>query len=87
MVELNELLESISQILGLCILFGIAFLLIWFGAFLWGSELIYRQGQWFGLTPHECQLVAYGGMGFAKILILVFFLFPYLAIRLVLRKR
>jgi hypothetical protein len=87
MNDLNEAMDTFSQILWRCAVIGYVFVLIWFGVFYFGSELIYRQGQWFGLTPHECALVAYCGMGFTKVVVLVFFLAPFIAIRLVLRKR
>ena len=37
--------------------------------------------------PHECALIHYGGMGLVKSFVIVGFLLPYLAIRLVLRKK
>jgi len=82
-----ELLDVISRVLGWCVLMGFALLLIWCGAFWWGRDLIFRQAQWFGLTPHECALMIYGALAATKILVLLFFLFPYIAIRLFLRKR
>ncbi len=87
MTEVNDVLETLSQILGRCVLIGFVFVTIWFCAFRWGSEYIYWQGQWFGLAPHECALMAYGGMGLAKLLVILFFLSPYIAIRWFLRKR
>jgi hypothetical protein len=48
---------------------------------------MYAQGKWFGLTPHEIDVIHYCGMAFVKMCVLVFFLFPYIAIRLVLRKQ
>ena len=87
MNDLDEFLVTISQILGRCILMGFALLVVWCGAFWWGRDLIDRQAQWFGVTPHECALMVYGALGLTKILVLVFFLFPYIAIRLALRKR
>jgi hypothetical protein len=49
--------------------------------------VIHQQAAWFGLTPHECDLVHYGGMGFIKSCVLVLFFFPYFAVGMVLRKR
>jgi hypothetical protein len=88
MNDLNELLDAVSGILWRCFLIGIVFISIWFGVFKWGTGLVYRQGQqWFGLSPHECALVAYCGLGLAKVFTYLFFLAPWIAIRLVLRKR
>ena len=40
----------------------------------------------FGLTPHELDLIIYCGLGLHKMIVNLFFLFPWIAIRLVLRK-
>ena len=44
-------------------------------------------GKLFGLTPQEANMVHYYGISAVKCVVLLFFLFPYIAIRLVLRKR
>ena len=44
-------------------------------------------GKLFGLTPHEVDVIQYCGIAAVKCVVLLFFLFPYVAIRLVLRKR
>ena len=41
----------------------------------------------FGLSLNELSLIHYSGMAFVKLSVILFFLFPWLAIRLVLRKR
>lgn len=40
----------------------------------------------FGLTKHELDLIHYCGMGLLKLFVFLFFLFPCIAIRMVLRK-
>ena len=85
--DLDERLETLRQVLGRCVILGIALLGLWFAGFLFARGLIYQQGAWFGLTPHECDLIQYGGMGLVKSFVLVFFLLPYVAVRMVLRKR
>jgi hypothetical protein len=87
MNDLNEVLETLSQVLIRCAGLGLIILFVWFGAYLGARDFLFRQGEWFGLSPHEVSLVAYAGMGLVKLLILVFFLFPYVAIRWVLRNR
>jgi hypothetical protein len=51
-----------------------------------GPGMMYSQGKWFGLTTHEVDLIHYCGIAFTKICVLLFFFFPYIAIRLVLRR-
>jgi hypothetical protein len=41
----------------------------------------------FGLSKHEMDLIFYCGMGLLKLVVIVLFFFPWVAIRLVLRKR
>ena len=83
--EVNELLDTLAKVLLRCFVLGLALLLLWFVAYLLASDLMYRQGKLFDLTPHEINVINYCGMAFVKVCILLFFLFPYIAIRLVLR--
>lgn len=87
MTDTNECLEKAGQVLWRSAVLGIAFLIFWAVLFLRARGLLEAQGRWFGLSPHEVALIHYCGMGFVKGSILVFFLCPYLAIRIVLRKR
>jgi hypothetical protein len=85
--EIHELLDTIAKVLLRCTLLGLLFLLIWVAAYFLASDVIYRQARWFDLTQHEVDVIHYCGMGFVKGFVLLFFLFPYIGIRLVLRKR
>lgn len=79
-------LETLARIWGRCTVISYVVLLIWFGAHITGF-LCDMYGPMFDLTPHECAVVNYGGIGLMKILVLVFFLFPWCAMRLELRRR
>jgi hypothetical protein len=81
-----ELLDAISKVLLRCTVFGFLLVLIWFAAYLLAGDLIRQQGSWFHLTPHELDVIHYCSIAFVKSCVLLFFLFPYVAIRLVLRK-
>ena len=90
MTEANhviELFDTLAKILLRCFVLAYALLLIWFAVSLSGGGVIYGIGKWYGLTPHEVDLLNYGGMTFVKCTALLFFLFPFVAIRLVIRKR
>lgn len=87
MADIDEVLEVWSAVLGRCVLFGFIFLFVWFGAFLGMRGLIDAQGAWFGLTAHELALVHYCGMGLVKGFVIVFFLAPWAAVRLVIARR
>jgi hypothetical protein len=63
-------------------------LLIWFVFFWVGGDWGYNlTSQWFkGASKHEYELLSYCGIAFVKICALIFFLAPYIAIKLVVRK-
>ena len=85
--QITELLEVVSKILLRCWIFGFLLLMIWFGFFMLAPNVIYSlHGSMFGLSPHELNLILYCGMGLVKLIVICFFFFPGLSIRMVLRK-
>ena len=86
--EQNNLLETVAGICLWCFLLSICLLLFWFFFYLAAAKLIYRiHSSFFYITPHEFEVVAYCGSGLVKIAAFVFFLFPYISIKLILRKK
>lgn len=82
----HEVFEILGKILLRCWIFGFLLLFIWFGAFMSGA--VYKlHGPLMGLTNHDLDVIHYCGMAFAKLVVILFFFFPWLAIKLVLRKR
>ncbi len=82
-------LESWARVLIRCFALSIALLIIWFGFYLllgdWAHSVHSRM---FGeLSKRDYELINYCGMGFVKVLAFVFFLIPYISIRLVLRAK
>ncbi|PWU14132.1 MAG: hypothetical protein C5B49_13705 [Bdellovibrio sp.] len=77
-------LEVIARILGFSTIFGVVLVLIWLGLYLTGFICSF---QMFDLTPHECGVITYGGIGLMKLLVYTFFLLPWLAIRLEIRRQ
>jgi hypothetical protein len=81
-------LESLATILGGTFLFNLAVMLLWFCAITFVPDLFYRINQnWFGINRHEIELINYSGIAFLKIINFAFFLFPYLTIKIMLRKK
>jgi hypothetical protein len=81
-----DLLDAFSKVLVRCFFLGYALILLWVGVYLAAGNVLYAPAnRLFGLTAHEADLVQYCGIAFVKCLVLLFFLFPYVAIRLVLR--
>ena len=83
----RDLLEAVAQVLLRCWIFGFLLLLFWAVVFLVASDVIYSlHGGMFDLSPHDLSVIHYSGMAFVKLCVFLFFLFPWIAIRLVLRK-
>ena len=81
------LLESMAGILIRCFFLAYALLLIWFVFYWVGGDGGYNLiSQWFKASKHEYDSVCYYGIALMKICALTFFLIPYIAIKLVLRK-
>ncbi len=84
----QEGLNAVSRVLIRCFASCVLFLILWFCLFIVGGESGYRlHSRWFSLSRHEYDLINYCGMGLLKICNLLFFLFPYLAIRWTLKRK
>lgn len=83
--ETLELLDTVAKVLLRSFVLGYLLLLIWFGAYLLAGDFIYQiNGPLFGLSQHEMNLMHFYGIVFVKCFVLLVFLIPYIAIRLVL---
>jgi len=88
MKSIDELFDVLGKILLRCFVMGYVLLLLWFALYVFGGDALRSiQVRLFGLTAHEVDLVNYCGMAGVKCAVLLFSLFPYIAIRWVLRKR
>ncbi|MFB3896748.1 MAG: DUF6868 family protein [bacterium] len=86
--ELNVCLSKLADILLWCFLLSIILSTIWFVFYLVGGDWAYRlHSSWFSLSPHEFVMANYYGLAFVKLIIFLFFFIPYLAIKVVLRKK
>jgi hypothetical protein len=87
--EQDALLESLAGIFIRCFFLAVALLLLWFFFYvLGGGEWSYSiNSPWSTLSRHDYDLLNYSTMAFVKMCAILFFLFPYLAIRMVLRKK
>jgi hypothetical protein len=87
--EQDALLEGLAAILIRCFFLAVAFLLVWFLLYvLGGGAWSYTMNApWSTLSRHDYDVLNYSAMAFVKMCAILFFLFPYLAIWLVLRKK
>ncbi len=78
-----ELVE-IRAALGWCTIINSSFLLFWAAFFVFGRSFIHRvHGGMFEISAPTTNAIHYSGMAFFKILIFVFNLVPYLALRII----
>ena len=85
--EQNGLLHKLASICLGCFLLSLGLLLVWFLFYLAAADWAYRiHSTWFTLSRHDFDLLNYGGMAFVKICAIVFFLFPYLATKWIVRQ-
>ena len=83
----RDFFDTLGKVLIRCWLLGTLLLLFSLVVFMLTREIIDDiHGRWFGVTSHELDLIIYCGLGVHKLCVNVFFLFPWLAIRWVLRK-
>ena len=81
-------LQTLATILIRSFLIGLAFLLLWFLLYLIAPGWMFEtNAKWFNIGKRDFDLINYFGIGFVKITILLFFFFPYLAIRSMLRRK
>ena len=83
----TDFFDTLARVLLRCGVFGYLLLLLSVGVILIAGDPIYRlNGSLFGLSKHELELIIYECIVLMKVIVLLFFLIPWLAIRLVLRK-
>jgi hypothetical protein len=87
--NIDEILQVTGQVLIRCFVLGIFVLFFWWGALALAGDLAYSAHSRIVLSVSREQFdfIHYAGMLMTKTAISILFLFPYLAIRLVIRKR
>ena len=77
--------ETVRAFLGWCTLINWVLLLVWWAMFSLAGDWMYGlHGKWFKISRQAFDVTHYAGMGLFKLLVLVFNLAPYLALRLFL---
>ena len=77
-------IEILSGFLLWCAVINYGLLIVWFLAFLLMRDFIYGiHGKLFRLSVEQFNAVNYAGIAFYKILILVFNLIPYIALKII----
>ncbi|MGP8153863.1 MAG: DUF6868 family protein [Smithella sp.] len=89
-VEQIYWMENLAGIFIRCFFLSFALLLISVIFYMLAGNLGYTiSSNWYGfaLSRHDYDLIFCYGLAFIKICAIIFFLFPYIAIKLVLRNR
>jgi hypothetical protein len=84
----NVIFQTLASILIRCFFLGLALTLFWFLLYLAAPEWIFEMNaKWFAIQKQDFALVNYYGIAFLKICNILFFLFPYLAIKWTFRRK
>jgi len=76
--------EIVRSVLGWSALINYGVLIVWFLFFIAAHDWMYRyHTKFFTLSVEKFDTVHYGSMAFFKLLVIVFNLVPYLALRIV----
>jgi Family of unknown function (DUF6868) len=88
MKTIDEVIEVTAQVLIRCTAIGIIVLLIWWGALELFGDLAYNvHSRTAPMSRAQFDIIHYVGMLLTKSAVSLFFFIPYIAIRLVIRKR
>ena len=86
--NIDEILEVVGQVLVMCVVMGVIVLLIWWGALALMGDFTYSiHTKLTPMTKQTFNVIHYAGMQTTKAVVSLLFLFPYIAIRLVIKKR
>lgn len=81
-------LDGVAGILIRCFLGGMALLIVWFAGFAAAGDWVYQvHTRWFQIPRQTFDAIHYTGMAVTKITIILFFLLPWIAIKLISGKK
>jgi len=84
----DEVLEVVTQVLIRCTVIGIIVLLIWWGALALFGDFAYSiHSRIAPMSRSQFDIIHYVGMLMTKAGVSLLFFFPYVALRLVIKKR
>ena len=86
--EQNNLLDAVAGVCLRCFVLAVCLLLFWFVFLLLAGDWAYSiHSRWFDISKRDFDLTFYCGMAFFKIASFLFFLLPFVSIKLMLRKK
>ena len=86
--EQRSFLQTVADVLLRCFIFSFSVMMFWFVMVMIMGDLAYRiHSALFDIARHDFDMMNYYGMAILKMLSFTLFLFPYIAIKLALRKK
>ncbi|MEQ8205278.1 MAG: hypothetical protein RIA65_03810 [Woeseia sp.] len=77
-------IETLRAVLGWTALINMAVMLVWFLFFVFAHDFMHRlHGRWFDIPRQQFDSIHYAGMALFKFGNILFFIAPYLALRIV----
>ncbi len=81
-------LDAVAGVFLRCFVLAFCLLLFSFVFYLLAADWAYSiHSSWFGISRHDFDLMYYCWMAFTKMASFLFFLIPFIAIKLMLRKK
>lgn len=85
--DIDQTLDVVSQVLIRCVVMGVVVLFIWWGALVLAGDLVYSvHSTLVPITRPHFDVIHYAAMLTTKAAVSLLFFFPYIAIRLVLKR-
>ena len=82
--NLGEQLDTAAKILIRCFFLGIVILLYWGGIIIFAGDFVFSvHSVIFPISSQQFYAINYAGMAFTKVCVFLFFLLPYIAIKLI----
>jgi hypothetical protein len=86
--DFQKSMDAVAGILIRCFLGGMALLVVWFAMFAFAGDWIYQvHSRWFQIPRQTFDAIHYTGMAVTKIAVILFFLLPWLAVKLTSGKK
>ena len=77
-------IENLRILLGWCSVINTVILLVWFLAFVFVRDMIFQMHtRWFRVSEERFDEIHYTMMGYYKLIVFVFNVIPYLALRII----
>jgi len=87
-VNADEVFKKIASVLGWSLVFSIGMMCFWLFFLVCADDLVYRiHSYFFEITKEQMAVTHYAAMAFFKMLTTALFLFPWIGLKIVLRRR